>query len=491
MARILLVEDSPTQSAMYSAYMVQAGFEVETVALGKEAIGSFSTEKFDLMVLDLKLPDMDGFSVLTFEGEATAPPTVVLTANGSVKSAVDAMRYGALDFLMKPCNGEKLCETVRDALERVQNEQITNNEVDENSKAEVKPKKSRKQGPSGFLGESPAMKNVFSLIENAAKSNASVFITGDSGTGKELCAQAIHKSSQRNNGPFVAINCAAIPRDLMESEIFGHRKGSFTGAVNDREGAAAMADGGTLFLDELCEMDLDLQAKLLRFIQTGAYRRVGDEHERQTDLRFVCATNRDPLAEVREKRFREDLYYRLHVIPISMPALRDRGSDIVMLAERFLKDFAKMENKSFESLSPDVKSILQTYGWPGNVRELQNVIQNVVVMNEGGVVLKTMLPAPLDGPLKSQLQQQVEAGEFNEVKLDNKVINLDTSMDEFLVRPMEQLEILAIDAAIRKFNGNVTRAAKALNISTSSIYRKKKSWDEQLAQNAASQVVSN
>ena len=331
------------------------------------------------------------------------------------------------------------------------------------------------------------MTNVFSLIENAAQSNASVFITGESGTGKELCAEAIHKASQRSNGPFVALNCAAIPRELMESEIFGHRKGSFTGAVQDREGAAAMAEGGTLFLDELCEMDLDLQAKLLRFIQTGAYRRVGDEHERQTDIRFVCATNRDPLLEVREKRFREDLYYRLHVIPIGMPSLRERGKDIIMLAERFLRDFSKIEEKKFDGFAEEVKQILQTYSWPGNVRELQNVVQNVVVMNMGGPVSVSMLPSPLNGPVQSQVQQQVASIETDAtITPRENNVSLDSSMDDFLVRPMEQLEILAIDAAIRKFNGNVTRAAKALNISTSSIYRKKKNWEDQTLESAGS-----
>ncbi|RED43784.1 sigma-54-dependent transcriptional regulator [Aestuariispira insulae] len=477
MADILLVEDSPTNAAMYAAYLEQADHKVTDVNRGHLAVEAISEKSFDLVVLDLKLPDMNGLQVLEeLPKGVRRPPTIVLTGNGSVRTAVDAMRAGALDFLMKPCSGDKLVEAVGTCLERstIFTEEPEVGAAGTGASSKPAAKKNR-AGPSGFLGQSPAMTNVFSLIENAAQSNASVFITGESGTGKELCAQAIHKASPRANGPFVAINCAAIPRDLMESEIFGHRKGAFTGAVNDREGAAALADGGTLFLDELCEMDLDLQAKLLRFIQTGVYKRVGDGHERETDIRFVCATNRDPLQEVREKRFREDLYYRLHVIPIGMPALRERGGDTLFLAKRFLADFSAIEKKAFDGFDPEAAAKLETYAWPGNVRELQNVVQNVVVMNGGGMVRADMLPPPLNGPMQSALHLSMNQGASDPGQTDGAV---DTSADALLVRPMEELEILAIDAAIRKFNGNVTKAARALEISTSSIYRKKKSWAE-------------
>lgn len=479
MAKILLVEDSPTQAAMYSSYLEQEGHEVVCATLGQQAIDAFSEQKFDLMVLDLKLPDMDGMQVLqNIPDGVRRPPTIVLTGNGSVKAAVDAMRAGALDFLMKPCNGKKLCETVQDGLDRLTSEPDTSDQV-QSSGTDTFKVSTRKRGPSGFLGQSPAMNNVFSLIENAAKSNASIFITGESGTGKELCAQAIHKAGHRSNGPFIALNCAAIPRELMESEVFGHRKGAFTGAIQDREGAASLADGGTLFLDELCEMDLDLQAKLLRFIQTGSYKRIGDGHERETDIRFLCATNRDPMEEVRQKRFREDLYYRLHVIPIEMPALRERRGDIIVLAKRFLEDFSAMENKQFDGFDDKCRLQMDTYTWPGNVRELQNIMQHVVVMNPGGIVTSEMLPTPLNKPVQSQLHQTLSTTSHGDTQVQNATGIVDTSLDHLLVRPMEELEILAIDAAIRKFDGNVTRAARALEISTSSIYRKKKSWAEQ------------
>jgi len=473
MAQILMVEDSPTNAALYAAFLEDAGYTVLHADTGKQALKTAEDENHDLMLLDLQLPDMDGLALLSKMRESgIVKPVVVLTGNGSVRVAVDAMRDGAMDFLMKPCSSEKLTETVASALERYsQPEQRAAAADAPDNKDTKQPAGSAKAGQSGFLGNSSAMRNVFSLIEAAAKSDASVFITGESGTGKELCAQAIHKSGARHNGPFVPLNCAAIPRELMESEIFGHRKGSFTGAVGDREGAAAYADGGTLFLDELCEMDLDLQAKLLRFIQTGSYKRVGDETERRTDIRFVCATNRDPLIEVREGRFREDLYYRLYVVPIQMPPLRERGRDIQSLAERFLQDFSAIEGKQFTQFGPDALYALQNHPWPGNVRELENAVRNIVVLHDGEEVTREMLPPTVGSA-------SMPAGGGAAPAPGAASLAPSTPPTDWLVRPIEELEIMAIDAAIEKFNGNISRASRELGISTSSIYRKKKAWDE-------------
>ncbi|MGB0845020.1 MAG: sigma 54-interacting transcriptional regulator, partial [Alphaproteobacteria bacterium] len=248
----------------------------------------------------------------------------------------------------------------------------------------------------GFIGSSQPMQVVYKMIESSANSRATCFITGESGTGKEVAAEAIHKLSNRRAKPFVVLNCAAIPKDLMESEIFGHIKGAFTGAVSDHDGAATRANGGTLFLDEICEMDLHLQSKLLRFIQTETFNKVGSGKTEKVNIRFVCATNRDPLVEIGAGRFREDLYYRLHVIPIPLPALRDRQGDVIAIATKFLKTFASEEEKDFVEFSPEAVDKLATYPWPGNVRQLQNVIRNTVVLNQGQAVEVSMLPPPLN-----------------------------------------------------------------------------------------------
>ena len=489
MASILMVEDSPTNAALYAAYLEHAEHTVSIADTGKAALSALEAERPNLMLLDLQLPDMNGLDLLEKLPEGIGRiPIVVLTGNGSVRAAATAMRAGAVDFLMKPCSAEKLVEAVEAGLQRYQPSALTAPAPSASSstrkKTGVAPKMpSPGPGPSGFFGRSSAMENVFALIEATAKSAASVFVTGESGTGKELCAQAIHKSGPRHNGPFVPLNCAAIPRELIESEIFGHRKGSFTGAVSDREGAASMADGGTLFLDEICEMDLDLQAKLLRFIQTGVYRRVGDSVDRQTDIRFVCATNRDPFEEVRAGRFREDLYYRLHVVPINMPPLRDRGKDVQHLAERFLKDFSSIEGKRFKGFSDEAMAHIRAYPWPGNVRQLENAMRNVVVLHDAEEVAPHMLPTlPSPGAMSMPVAAPaaMPGSPQTPIAQGPAVTPLSATgdpPDSWFVRPIEELEILAIDAAIREFDGNVTQASRALNISTSSIYRKKKAWD--------------
>ncbi|MHA1537615.1 MAG: sigma-54-dependent transcriptional regulator, partial [Alphaproteobacteria bacterium] len=273
-------------------------------------------------------------------------PVIVITAHGSVKIAVETMREGAYDFLVKPFTQERLLVTLGNALRH----QALVSEVAGYRKA------FDQDEFCGLIGGSLAMQAVYRTIESAAASNATIFITGESGTGKELCAEAIHTLSDRRQGSFIPVNCASIPRDLIESELFGHVKGAFTGAVANRKGAAARAQGGTLFLDEICEMRLELQPKLLRFVQTGAIQRVGSDAMEASDARIVCASNRDPLAEVAAGRLREDLFYRLHVIPIDMPPLRQRGDDIAMVARRALALCAAEEDKNFEDFSTDARA---------------------------------------------------------------------------------------------------------------------------------------
>ena len=385
-SRVLLVEDSFALSETYQAYLKSEGYEITCVETGQAAMDIIAKDPPDVAVLDVHLPDMNGIEMLK-ELKARDVPTdvIIITGHASVNLAVDAMREGAADFIMKPFTAERLRVTVRNAAERRNLE----------AKIEQIQEELHRDRFVSFVGRSPAMQTVYQTLQSAAGSDATVFVRGESGTGKELCAEALHKLSPRKNGPHVTLNCAAIPRDLLESEIFGHVKGAFTGATRDRKGAAMRANGGTLFLDEICEMDLSLQSKLLRFLQERTIQRVGDDVIHASDVRIVCATNRDPMAEVRAGRFREDLFYRLHVVPLILPPLRDRGDDVMLISEHFLQQFAEEDGKTFAGFDEEARQTLMAYGWPGNVRQLQNVIRNIVVMNAGGLVSRAMLPAEL------------------------------------------------------------------------------------------------
>jgi DNA-binding NtrC family response regulator len=315
-----------------------------------------------------------------------------------------------------------------------------------------------------FLGSSEAMQAVYAKIRAVARSMATVFITGESGTGKELCAQAIHDGSARASGPFIALNCGAIPPDLLESEVFGHMKGSFTGAISDKPGAAAAADGGTLFLDEICEMDVGLQTKLLRFLQTSMVQPVGATRPRKVNVRIICATNRDPLEAVQDGRFREDLYYRLYVVPIHMPPLRDRGEDVIEIAEAALARFAAEEHRPFDGITPEVRALFRRLRWPGNVRQLLNVIRNVVVLNEGGVVTVDMLPPGLARDAEHGQGAAIDA------------VPDGPRAGELVGRTLAEAERMVIEATLARVNGSVPKAARMLDVSPSTLYRKMESW---------------
>jgi DNA-binding NtrC family response regulator len=322
-------------------------------------------------------------------------------------------------------------------------------------------------GFEGFIGSSLPMQAVYTIIERTARSRASVFITGESGSGKEVCAQALHNRSAIRNGPFVPLNCGAIPKELIESEIFGHVKGAFTGAVADREGAASRANGGTLFLDEICEMDAALQVKLLRFVQTGIVQKVGSDASVKVDVRIVCATNRDPAAEVEAGRFREDLYYRLHVVPIEMPPLRERGDDVLLIARRFLAQFGAEERKDFKGFAKDAEDILRAYRWPGNVRQLQNVIRTITVLQEQGLVTAEMLP------------REIRAGDAPGIVPARPAVapaSRQTEKAKPAIRPLADVEREIIENAISACGGNLTEAARCLDINVSTIHRKRQTW---------------
>jgi two-component system repressor protein LuxO len=317
-------------------------------------------------------------------------------------------------------------------------------------------------GFEGFIGTSNAMQAIYEQIKRISPSKAPVFITGESGTGKEVAAEAIHARSDRASGPFIALNCSAIPKELMESEIFGHVKGAFTGAHEDRAGAAELAHGGTLFLDEICEMDLALQAKLLRFVQTGAVRRVGDTKLRNVNVRFVCATNRKPAHEVEIGNFREDLFYRLHVLPLHLPPLRERAGDIVRLAQAFLSRYANEERRGFKDFAAEAAAQLETFSWAGNVRQLQNVIRRVVVLHDGQEVSAEMLSLP-DGERPATHEPSRDTGPLPQVESPS-------------IAPFWRQEQRIIEEALKAFGGNAQKAAAALEVAPSTIYRKLQSW---------------
>lgn len=487
----LLVEDSMSLGALYTEYLRAEGARVTHVNHGIDALNELKRWQPDLLVLDIQLPDMSGMDILeTVQQDYPNITVIMITAHGSIDIAVDAMRSGAFDFLVKPFDAKRLSITVRNALKQRQL-------VDLVAKYESSLPKPHYMG---FVGESLAMQTVYKTIDCVANSKASAFIIGESGTGKEVCAHAIHNAGNRRDGPFVALNCASIPKDLIESEIFGHTKGAFTGAVANRDGAATRAHNGTLFLDEICEMDLELQSKLLRFIQTGVFQRVGGTKEEKVDVRFVSATNRMPWDEVKAGRFREDLFYRLHVIPIELPPLRMRGKDILLLASSLLKEYNKEEGKKFKGFSREAKQCLKSYQWPGNVRQLQNVIRQIVVLNDSETVELKMLPTQLtsapeakpeivqtqevvvkasseqgDESTSSSFLDGIERAAFSGAEQYAAKANDDKSDD---IVPLWLTEKQTIENAIARCDGNVPKAAALLDISASTIYRKRQTWDE-------------
>ncbi|EGR2263720.1 sigma-54-dependent Fis family transcriptional regulator [Vibrio parahaemolyticus] len=502
--RVLLVEDSTSLAILYKQYVKDEPYDIFHVETGREAIQFIERSKPQLIILDLKLPDMSGEDVLDWINQNDIPTSVIIaTAHGSVDLAVNLIQKGAEDFLEKPINADRLKTSVALHLKRAKLEDLV-----ENIQSTFD-----RHNYHGFIGSSLPMQAVYKTIDAVAPTSASVFIVGESGTGKEVCAEAVHRQSDRRDKPFIAINCGAIPRDLMESEIFGHVKGAFTGATTDRKGAATLAHGGTLFLDELCEMELEMQKKLLRFLQTGTYTPLGGTKEMKVDVRIICATNRDPLTEVEEGRFREDLYYRVHVVPIDMPPLRERGSDIVTLAKHFLTTYAKEDKKKFSNIDTEAQHVIKHYEWPGNVRQLQNIIRNIVVLNNDEKVTVAHLPAQLtqkkmqartvtpvhvessspsnglnghSAPTRqTQPIETVPANQEVSVQQPQASLEVETpshSLSPYLnadgsIRPMWQVEREAIQNAIAYCDGNVLNAAVMLELSPSTVYRKKQAWE--------------
>ncbi|MEP5937550.1 MAG: sigma-54 dependent transcriptional regulator [Erythrobacter sp.] len=468
-ARVLIIEDSASLALGYAAQLEDAGHTVSLCETLAEARRSLLAESFEVVLLDLQLPDGDGLTILDALGDAAGNPgVIVVTADGSLSRAISAMRLGAYDFLVKPVSGARLITTVANAA-------LQGGEAREPDRpAEVTVDYA--DYFHGFIGKSPQMKAVYRTIESVADSKATVFVTGESGTGKEVTAEALHGASKRRNGPFVAINCGAIPENLLESELFGHVKGAFTGAVENRIGAAKAADGGTLFLDEICEMDLKLQVKLLRFLQTETIQRVGSSAAEPVNVRIVCATNRDPEREVSEGRFREDLFYRLNVIPIWLPALRERGSDVALIAENLLQRIAAEEGREISGLTRSSLAYLEEHKWPGNVRELQNSLRRAVIT--GATKQVDLVGVPQGDPRIPISQPNMSfSGAGGQAELTPSPTPQLVGFD-FAEMTLDQVERMVIEQAISRTSGNIVQAARSLGVSPSTIYRKLERWSD-------------
>ena len=448
---ILIVEDTPTLQALYTGVLSKGGYPARVADTAADAREIYTELSPRVVLMDLNLPDGDGVDLMRelLAGEHHAR-FIVITADGSVDRAVESMRAGANEFLVKPFDDAQLLKAVRQALR-------TAPTLRSFGSAEA----TFGMPVGSFIGSSRAIRRVYETIEAVSQSMATVLITGESGTGKEMCAQAVHATSARADGPFVPINCGAISPDHLESEVFGHLQGSFPSALTDKRGAAALADGGTLFLDDISEMDLNLQTKLLRFLQTSQITPVGAALPSKVDVRIVAASNRCPSEMVAQGRLREDLYYRLHVVPITMPPLREREGDVLEIAEAMLARFNATENRSFRGLSEEVKSVFRRFEWPGNVRQLGNVLWNIVLMNDAPCVTVDMLP-------ESLVQTDAAPGGARSASVPQT--------DPLDGLTLAEAERLLIERAIDRAGGSVPKAARALDVSASTLYRKRAVW---------------
>jgi two-component system response regulator HydG len=442
-ARLLVADDDPGLRESLERTLTREGYRVTLASDGRAALERVQAGGIDLILTDLKMPGLTGLELLR-AAKAIAPDVdvILLTAFGTVEEAVKAMKDGAYDFLTKPFRREQLLKLIDKALER--RALIEQNKVLRQQLEDLR-------GKGQVIGASPAFRRMMTLVDQVADSAATVLIQGESGTGKELVARAIHERSPRSHRPFVAVNCAALPETLLESELFGYEKGAFTGAVGRKEGRFELASGGTLFLDEVADLSLVTQPKILRMLQEGEFERLGGTRTLQVDVRIVAATNQNLAEMVKDKRFREDLYYRLNVITVYVPPLRDRPEDIRVLAQHFLRVYAAKNNRALEGFTPEAVERLESYAWPGNVRELENVVERAVVLARERRVGPEELPDEVTGTRKRAPRDAIV---------------------ELVGTPLADIEQRLLDEALRITGGNKTQTAKLLGIDVRTVARK-------------------
>ncbi len=448
MAKILVVDDNPDVLKLIANILESNNYEVKTVSNGASAIKELESNDYDMVLTDLMMPDVDGMQVLE-NAILKTPKTIciILTGHGTIKSSVEAIKKGAFDYITKPVSPGELLIFVEKAL-KFKNLEEENIRL----KKELKGKYHNKN----IVGTSKVIKKIYDLIEKVSDTDGTVLITGASGTGKELIAKSIHYNSQRSDKPMVVINCGAIPEALLESELFGHEKGAFTGAYKKRIGRFERANGGTIFLDEIGEMSPALQIKLLRVLQEQQFERVGATKTLHVDLRFIAATNKNLTTAINMEKFREDLYYRLNVIPIKVPSLKQRRSDIPLLIDHFLKKFQKGKGDRITGFSQAAMDAILAYDWPGNVRELENVIKRLTILSEGSVVDFDELP-------ENMQDVSVSRHPAKEVIIDND-LNLNEAVQDYEKR--------IILEALEKTNWVKSKAAKLLNINRTTLVAK-------------------
>ncbi|MBD3381424.1 MAG: response regulator [candidate division Zixibacteria bacterium] len=406
--RILIVDDEDSQREMLAGYLSKKGYRIKTAGSGQEALDIYENESFEIALLDQKMPGMDGLELLSRLKQIDPELQVIMiTAHGTVETAVTAMTSGAYHYITKPItNLDELLELIRRAGEKhylLRENRFLKEQINENyDRFEI-------------VGDSRQMREVLSTVSSVAPTDSTVLVTGESGTGKELVARSIHRMSGRAENNFVAVNCAALPENLLESELFGHTKGAFTGATSAREGRFEMADDGSLFLDEIGELPAGIQVKLLRVLEDKTFERVGGNRPITVDVRIIAATNRDLKREMREKKFREDLFYRLNVINIHIPPLRERRDDILPLTDHFISKFSTRFNKEINGITPQAKDLLLRYDWPGNVRELVNVLERAIVLLRGDVIDSTDLPLNVE-EISQEKRAFVSEAEIKSIK---------------------------------------------------------------------------
>ena len=458
MAKVLVVDDEANLRKVLATMLRRTGYDVTVAADGEQGLAEFQKGGADIVVTDLVMPKVGGMEVLRAVNSSNPDvPVIIITAHGTVDSAVEAIKLGAFDYITKPFDQAEIQSVIAKAA-RTHDIAQRNARVDGRARAAI-------------VGESPQMQEIFKIIEQVADTPSTVLLTGESGTGKELIATALHEGSSRRSKPLIRINCAAIPKDLMESELFGYERGAFTGAVTSKPGRFELADGGTLFLDEIAEIPVEMQVKILRALQESEFERVGGIKTTRVDVRLIAATNRDLELEIEAGRFRKDLYYRLAVVPIVLPALRERQSDIPMLTRHFIEKYNRKLNKKIEGITEEALSRLQTYPWPGNIRELENLMERVLLFADGPTIATKDLPDHI-----RQGAAQATAPTPGAIAAPTDGAPAETGLKDIVRMKSAELEKDLIAKALEETGGNVTRAARLLQISRKSLQTKMKEF---------------